>query len=380
MKRIICFVLICVCLFQLGAVNCLAEEQAVMLDLDCPSAILIEASSGQVLYAKDADTPRPMASVTKIMTLLLIMEALEDGKFTLADMVSCSEHAVSMGGSQIYLKEGESLSVEEMLKAIVVSSANDAAVAMAEFVAGSDRSFVSLMNERAKKLGMKNTHFVNCTGLDADDHYSSAADIAVMSAQLLKHDTIRDYTTIWMDTLRDGSFGLSNTNKLVRFYEGCTGLKTGSTSKALYCMSASAKRDGMELISVVLASPTSAKRFEDAKKLLNFGFAGYELYCAKIKVPETVTVLGSKNKSALIECEKEVRLLVEKGVGKNIVIETKLDETVVAPAEKGAKVGEVNFVSGEEILRSFPILLSEVVEKATFLDIFLQIFRVFLTV
>ena len=351
-----------------------------MLDLDCPSAILIEASSGQVLYAKDADTPRPMASVTKIMTLLLIMEALEDGKFTLADMVSCSEHAVSMGGSQIYLKEGESLSVEEMLKAIVVSSANDAAVAMAEFVAGSDRSFVSLMNERAKKLGMKNTHFVNCTGLDADDHYSSAADIAVMSAQLLKHDTIRDYTTIWMDTLRDGSFGLSNTNKLVRFYEGCTGLKTGSTSKALYCMSASAKRDGMELISVVLASPTSAKRFEDAKKLLNFGFAGYELYCAKIKVPETVTVLGSKNKSAWIECEKEVRLLVEKGVGKNIVIETKLDETVVAPAEKGAKVGEVNFVSGEEILRSFPILLSEVVEKATFLDIFLQIFRVFLTV
>lgn len=379
MKKIISVICIFLLLLQITTIYCFADGQAV-LDLDCPSAILIEADSGEVLYAKDEHTARPMASVTKIMTLLLILEALEADKFTLEDAVTCSEHAVSMGGSQIYLKEGETLSVNDMLKAITVSSANDAAVAMAEFVAGSDQAFVELMNKRAKELGMNNTHFVNCTGLDADGHYSSAADIARMSQELLRYETIRNYTTIWMDTLRDGTFGLSNTNKLVRFYEGCTGLKTGSTSEALYCMSASAEREGMELIAVVLASPTSAKRFEDAKKLLNYGFAGYEIYSAELKAPETVQITGAVKKLAPVSCENKVRLLVTKGTAKNIVTETVLTDNLQAPLAKGDKVGEISLVCGEEILRSYPIVLSQEVGKATFFDIFLQIFKVFLTV
>lgn len=356
-----------------------AEEQSV-IDLDCPSAILIEGSTQEVLYQKEPDVERPMASVTKIMTLLLIMEALKEGKITLETMVTCSEHAVSMGGSQVYLKEGESLSVNDMLKAITVSSANDAAVAMGEHIAGSDTAFVSLMNKRAEELGMKHTNFVNCTGLDAEGHYSSARDIAIMSSELLKHDLIRNYTTIWMDSLRDGAFGLSNTNKLVRFYEGCTGLKTGSTSKALYCMSASAKRGGMELIAVVLASPTSPKRFEDAKKLLNFGFAGYEIYNKEITLPSTIEIIGAKNKSASVSGTENINLLLKKGISSKINIEIKMEESLNAPAEKGMKVGEVNLVAGEEILHNYPIILTEKVEKATFLDIFLQIIKVFLTV
>ena len=379
MKKRISVICALTLLIQCCSVFCFAEEQAV-IDLDCPSAILIERSTGEVLYTKDADTSRPMASVTKIMTLLLIMEAIDGKKITLEDTVTCSEHAASMGGSQVYLKVGESLSVNDMLKAIVVSSANDAAVAMAEHIAGSDTAFVAMMNERAAQLEMKNTKFVNCTGLDAEGHYSSARDISIMSAELLKHQKIRDYTTIWMDTLRDGSFGLSNTNKLVRFYEGCTGLKTGSTSEALYCMSASAERDGMELIAVVLASPTSAKRFEDAKKLLNFGFAGYELFESKIEIPETIPISGAKEPTVPIECTTDVSLLVTKGMADDISVEVKLQDSVEAPLNKNTKVGEVNLVSGEEILQSFPVVLSNDVEKATFLDIFLQIFHVFLTV
>ncbi len=380
MKRIISVLIVLVLLFNCTVLVSAAEEAQAVIDLDCPSAILIERSTGKVLYEKDADTERPMASVTKIMTLLLIFEALKDEKFTLETMVTCSEHAVSMGGSQIYLKEGESLSVSDMLKAITVSSANDAAVAMGEHIAGSDAAFVALMNERAAELGMEHTKFVNCTGLDADGHYSTARDIAVMSAELLKHDLIRQYTTIWMDTLRDGAFGLSNTNKLVRFYEGCTGLKTGSTSKALYCMSASAERGGMELIAVVLASSTSPKRFEDAKKLLNFGFAGYEIYNKEITIPKTVKAIGAKEESAPVSGTESVNLLVSKGMATKISVEIKMDESITAPAEKGTKVGEVSLVAGEEILENYPIVLSQNVEKATFLDIFLQIIQVFLTV
>ncbi len=380
MRKIISVFCAAVVLFQGMSLCSFAEEKQAVIDLDCPSAILIERSTGEVLYEKDADTPRAMASVTKIMTLLLIAEAIDDKKITLEDMVTCSEHAVSMGGSQVYLKEGESMSVNDMLKAIVVSSANDAAVAMAEYIAGSDESFVVMMNQRAAQLKMGNTHFVNCTGLDAEGHYSSARDISIMSAELLKHELIRQYTTIWMDSLRDGAFGLSNTNKLVRFYEGCTGLKTGSTSKALYCMSASAMRQGMELIAVVLASPTSPKRFEDAKKLLNFGFAGYELYQKEIKLPEKISVNGGKEKFASIGGIDKIHLLVKKGQAENINVEIKLDEQVVAPADEKTKVGEVNLVLGEEILQTYPIVLSNYVPKATFLDIFLQIIHLFLTV
>ncbi len=379
MKKVVSVLLAIVLFFNLCLPLCYAEEKPV-IDLDCPSAILIERSTQKILYEKEADVERPIASVTKIMTLLLIMEALKEGKITLETMVTCSEHAVSMGGSQVYLKEGETLSVNDMLKAITVSSANDAAVAMGEHIAGSDTAFVTLMNKRADELGMKHTNFVNCTGLDADGHYSSARDIAIMSTELLKHDLIRNYTTIWMDTLRDGSFGLSNTNKLVRFYEGCTGLKTGSTSKALYCMSASAMRNGMELIAVVLASPTSPKRFEDAKKLLNFGFAGYEIYSKQITIPSTIKSIGSKNESAPVTGIKDINLLLEKGTSSKINIEIKMEEAITAPADKGTQVGEVNLVAGEEILENYPIVLSEKVEKATYWDVFLQIIHVFLTV
>lgn len=380
MKKVTCFIVMIVLLATLFPFACFADQEQAVIDLACPSAILIERSTGEILYEKDADTKRPMASVTKIMTLLLIMEALEQSRFSPEDMVTCSEHAVSMGGSQIYLKEGESLSVSDMIKAIAVSSANDAAVAMGEYVAGSDSAFIKMMNDRASELKMTNTHFENCTGLDAENHFSTARDISVMSAELLKHDMIRDYTTIWMDTLRDGTFGLSNTNKLVRFYEGCTGLKTGSTSKALYCMSASAKRNNMELIAVVLASPTSPKRFEDAKKLLNYGFAGYELYSKEVELPESIKAIGAKEENVSVTGTEKVSILVEKGAGSKINVDIKMDENVTAPAEKGTQVGSVSFVMGEEILRNYPIVLSDNVEKASFWDIFLQIILVFLTV
>lgn len=379
MKKVLSFVLVLALSLNFCLPFCAAEEQAV-IDLDCPSAILIERSTQKVLYEKEADAERPLASVTKIMTLLLIMEALKEEKITLETTVTCSAHAVSMGGSQVYLKEGETMSVHDMLKAITVSSANDACVAMAEHIAGSDTAFVANMNQRAKELGMEHTNFVNCTGLDAEGHYSSARDIAKMSAELLKYDLIRNYTTIWMDTLRDGAFGLSNTNKLVRFYEGCTGLKTGSTSKALYCMSASAERDGMELIAVVLASPTSPKRFEDAKKLLNFGFAGYEIYSKEITLPKTIKVIGGKEESTKLSGTEQISLLLPKGTSAKISVEIQMDENIVAPAQKGSKVGEVSLVAGEEILESYPVVLSENVEKATFFDVFLQIIKTFLTV
>lgn len=379
MKKIMSVIVTFVLLMNFFALGCFAEEQAV-IDLDCPSAILIERSTGQVLYEQDADTQRPLASVTKVMTLLLIMEALDEGKINLETMVSCSQHAASMGGSQVYLEEGESMSVNDMLKAITVASGNDACVAMAEHLAGSDTAFVTMMNERAEQLGMENTNFVNCTGLDTDGHYSSARDIAIMSKELLGHDKIRNYTTIWMDTLRDGSFGLSNTNKLVRFYEGCTGLKTGSTSDALYCISASAERGGMELIAVVLGASTSANRFEDAKKLLNYGFAGYEIYQKEIDLPDTIPTVGGKEENVAIEGTQVVNLLVEKGMASKINVEIKLNESVTPPLEKGSQVGEVVLVSGEEILQSYPIVLSNNVEKATFWDIFLRILCVFLTV
>lgn len=377
MRRIILFIITFAVMCNLCI--CLAEEQAV-IDLDCPSAILIERSTGKVLYEQEADAERPIASVTKIMTLLLIMEALENETITLETLITCSEHAVSMGGSQVYLKEGETMSVSDMLKAITVSSANDACVAMAEHIAGSVEAFVKMMNDRAAELGMKHTNFINCTGLDADGHYSSARDVSLMSAELLKYDIIREYTTIWMDSLRNGSFGLSNTNKLVRFYEGCTGLKTGSTSKALYCMSASAERDGMELIAVVLGASTSPKRFDDAKKLLNYGFASYELYQKEIDLPKNIQVIGGKEETAELSGTNFVSLLVKKGLSKNINIDIQMEESVTAPAPAQTQVGEVNIVAGEEILCNYPIVLAHNAEKATFWDTFLRIFRVFLTV
>ena len=245
--------------------------------VDAAAAVLMEKETGAILYEQNAHDKLEPASVTKVMSLLLVLEAIDDGRLALDDMVTVSAHAASMGGSQVYLKEGEQMSVDDMLKAVAVVSGNDAAVALAEHLAGSEEGFVEQMNQRAAELGMTDTCFVNCTGLPAAGHLTSAHDIAVMSRALIQHPKIRDYTTIWMDSIRGGQFQLANTNKLVRFYEGATGLKTGSTDAAGYCLSATAERDGMELIAVVLKAKTSEQRFESAKSLLNFGFANYTL-------------------------------------------------------------------------------------------------------
>ena len=276
MKRWICLLL--AALLLLTPAMALEQPTDEELKISAPSAILMERSTGTVLYEKNADEHLSPASVTKIMTLLLIMEQLDSGQLDTSDIVTASAHASSMGGSQIWLKEGEQMSVDEMLKCIAVNSANDCAVAMAEHISGSEEAFTKRMNDRAKELGMENTQFLNCTGLTDDPgHYTTARDIACMSRALLAHPRIRDYTTIWMDSIRDGTFGLTNTNRLVRFYQGATGLKTGSTSSAGFCISASALRDDMELVAVVLGSSTSKERFDSAKALLNYGFGAYAL-------------------------------------------------------------------------------------------------------
>ena len=276
MKKQIALFLAVVCI--LGTV---VGVEAAELEIAAPSAIVIDGATGTVLYEKNAHERLAPASVTKVMTLLLVMEALDRGQISWEDRVTASPAAAAKGGSQIYLEPGEQLSMDEMLKSVVVSSANDCATALAEHVAGSETAFVTLMNERAAAMGLEDTHFVNCTGLDdepnAAEHLTSAYDLAMISRELLRHDRIRDYTTIWTDTIRGGSFGLSNTNKLVRFYEGTTGLKTGYTSAAGHCLAASAKRDGMELIAVVLHCGSSVDRFESAKALLSYGFANYAL-------------------------------------------------------------------------------------------------------
>ena len=272
MKRVICF-FICVC-FMMQSVAVFAEGNT-DLGLNAKSAILMEEATGNILYESNPDERLPIASVTKVMTMLLIMEAVDSGKISLDDMVTVSENAMSYGGSTMFLETGEQLTVNDMLKGIAVASANDGCVAMAEHLAGSESAFVDMMNEKAKELGMENTHFMNTNGLDEDDHYSSARDVAIMSRELMKHETIFNYTSIWMDTLRGGKFQLANTNKLIRFYDGANGLKTGSTSKALCCLSAAAKRNDMQLIAVVLGAPTSAERFASAKSLLDYGFANY---------------------------------------------------------------------------------------------------------
>ncbi len=320
-----------------------------------PSAILMEQSSGQVLYELDADKKMPIASVTKTMTMLLIMEAIDTGKIKYTDMVSTSEHAASMGGSQVFLEVGERLSADEMLKAIAVASGNDAAVAMAEHISGTETAFVEQMNKRAKELGAKNTHFINCNGLDeTDEHYSTARDIALISAELLRHKDIEKYLTIWMDTIRDGKFGLSNTNKLIRFYEGANGIKTGSTSTAKYCLSASAKRNNMQLIAVILGAPSTADRFSSASKLLDYGFANYALAdnsSYKAKLPQ-IKVTGGTRESVKAEISGTLSAVVKKGNQDKITVKVKTKDTLPAPVKKGDKVGEAIFyIDKEELVR-----------------------------
>lgn len=343
---------------------------------DAKSAILIDADTGNVLYEQDADVPLPPASVTKIMTLLLVMEAIDAGKISLADRVSVSEEAAKMGGSQVYLEPGETMSVEEMIKCVVIASANDAAYALAEHVAGSEAVFVKMMNARAAELGMKNAHFENTNGLDdtVTNHMMSARDIAIMSRALLSHEKILEYTTIWQDTIRDGAFTLTNTNRLVRFYPGATGLKTGSTSKALFCISASAKRDGLHLIAVVMGSPTRDIRNAETKKLLDLGFASYAAYKTEGAALPRLSVLGGKAEDVGIRVSP-ISILLEKGKEKRIEEKICLPEVLAAPIKTGDAVGYVEYSVDGEVVAKADILATEDVAQISYGDLLYRLFR-----
>lgn len=358
------------------------QPSAAGLDIKAKSAVLMEASTGKVLYEMNSHEKLPPASVTKVMTLLLIMEALDSGKITLNDMVTCSEHAASMGGSQVYLEPGEQMTVNDMLKAISVASGNDASVAMAEFISGSEQAFVNAMNEKAKQLGMNDTNFINCNGLDVAGHYTSAYDIALMSKELLKHPKIFDYTTIWMDSIRDGKFGLANTNKLIRFYKGANGLKTGSTSTALYCLSSSAKRDGMQLIATIMAAPTTADRFNSATKLLDYGFANYAV-ANGIQAGEEVgeiNVNKGVDRTVKLITSTDFGMLVQKGKQGTIDKKIEVADNISAPVEKGQKVGEVKFVSNGEELGKVDIVTADAVDKLTVDKVFIRLVKTWLNV
>ena len=335
------------------------------LGLNAKSAILMEEATGNILYESNPDERLPIASVTKVMTMLLIMEAVDSGKISLDDMVTVSENAMSYGGSTMFLETGEQLTVNDMLKGIAVASANDGCVAMAEHLAGSESAFVDMMNEKAKELGMENTHFMNTNGLDEDDHYSSARDVAIMSRELMKHETIFNYTSIWMDTLRGGKFQLANTNKLIRFYDGANGLKTGSTSKALCCLSAAAKRNDMQLIAVVLVAPTSAERFASAKSLLDYGFANYAVNTQITAGDEVQKIAVEKgvDKEVGVVAGDSCSTLVKKGQEDNITKEIKIDETITAPIEAGQKIGTMTISRDGEVIADIDLNASSAVEK-----------------
>ncbi len=378
-------VLLCLCsIVTVGAVaepispGSTTAVDAAPGDLPCRSAILMDATTGQVLFEQNPDEALPPASVTKIMTLLLVMEAIDSGKLALTDTVSVSAHAASMGGSQVYLKEGETMSVEEMLKCVIIASANDCAVALAEHVAGSEEAFVTAMNERAVALGMKNTHFENTNGLDdtATNHVTSARDIAIMSRALISHKKILEYSSIWMDTIRDGTFGLTNTNRLVRFYRGCTGLKTGSTARAKFCISATAERDGLSLICVIMAADTRDTRNNTAAKLLDFGFANFSTYKNEAGSKE-LPVLGGVSATCKLSYEA-FSATVAKGRAGEITVTAELPESLEAPILAGSEVGRVVYsLDGKEI-GAVPIVATENVEKISFGTLFWRILEQFL--
>lgn len=376
MKRF-CALLLCAVLL------CMAlpwQTRAAEMDVNAKSALLMDAATGTVLFEKNAHEALAPASVTKIMTMLLIMEAIDSGSIGYDDMVTASESAAAKGGSQVYLKAGEQMAVSEMLKSIAVSSANDCACAMAEHLSGSEGAFVDRMNERARELGMEDTHFVNCTGLDdspeAAQHCTSAYDIALMSRELLtRHPDIKKYTTIWMDTIRNGAFGLSNTNKLIRFYPGATGLKTGFTSGAGYCLSATAQRDGMELIAVTMGCESAKIRNAACKQLLDYGFANFALVSPDLEdVPSVPVVLG-KEKDVSLELSGARQLLIPKAKKAGITQSVSLEESVNAPVEKGAVLGTLTVKSGGETLLEIPLSAAKAVEKLTIGDVFLMVLK-----
>ena len=329
------------------------DTSGASFSLACKSAVLMEASTGRVLYEQNPHESLPPASVTKIMTLLLVMEAIDEGKLKMEDIVTASAHAASMGGSQIYLKEGEQMSARDMIKSVVISSANDAAVALAEHIAGSEAVFVQMMNEKAAALGMKNTHFENTNGLDdtAQNHVTSAADIAIMSQALIRHEEILSFSSVWMDTIRDGSFGLTNTNRLVRFYKGCNGLKTGSTQKAGFCISVTAEREGMTLICVIMGAESRDIRNQAATQLLDWGFANYGLYVAEEETFEDIRVTGGEIMKISVSAPRFSCVLPKNSIA-SVEKALHLPEKVTAPVRAGEAIGEIVYIAdGKEVGR-----------------------------
>lgn len=369
MKKFLCVAISIVFILSMSVTGFAVENEnnTVAGNLSAKSAILMEASTGTVLMEHNPDEKLSPASITKVMTILLTFEALDTGKIALEDKVTASRNASSKGGSQIWLKEGEVMTVHELLKATVIASANDACTALGEYIAGDEISFVSLMNERAKELGMNNTSFENCSGLDdtVTNHYSTARDVAIMSCELMKHKKVKEYTTIWMDSLRDGDTQLVNTNKLIRYYDGATGLKTGTTSKAGYCVSATAERDGMELVAVVLGSNNSSERFEDAKKMLNWGFANYAVFQPEIdqSLITEVNVLYGEQEVIKPVTEKPGSILVERNMKDKIEQRVDICVDVEAPVEKNQTLGKVYFEIDGEKIGECAILNPERVER-----------------
>ena len=376
MKRMGCILAVLVLL--LGALP--VSAGAVELEVGGKSALLMDVATGTVLYEKNAHEKLSPASVTKVMTLLLIMEAIDSGKIGWDDTVTASETAAAKGGSQIYLKVGENMSVSDMVKSIAVSSANDCACAMAEHIAGSEAAFVDMMNGRAQLLGMNDTNFVNCTGLDdgadAANHKTSAYDIALMSRELMKnHPNIKKFTTIWMDTVRNGQFGLSNTNKLIRFYNGATGLKTGFTSGAGYCLSATAEREGMELIAVVMGCETSNQRTAACKAMLDYGFANYAVITPELPEAAAVPVTLGKARAVTAQPESAGGLLIEKGKKSSVTTDVTLEQTLAAPVTKGQRLGTMTVRAGDEILAEIPLVAGEDVGRLSWGDLFVTVLR-----
>jgi D-alanyl-D-alanine carboxypeptidase (penicillin-binding protein 5/6) len=377
-KKLICLICVLALSFN-SAILVFAQSNvpSAQLDVNAKAAVLMEASTGQILYESNPDEQLPIASVTKIMTMLLIMEALDSGKIQMDEMVTASERAKSMGGSTMFLETGEQLSVHDMLKGIAVASANDGCVAMAEHIAGSEAGFVQMMNDRAKELGMEHTQFVNTNGLDADGHYSSARDVAIMSRALISHEKIFEFTTIWMDSLRDGKFQLANTNKLVRFYKGANGLKTGSTSKAKCCLSGTAKRDDMQLIAVVLGAPTSKERFASASSMLDYGFANYAVKKQVTQDESLGTVKVTKGEADVVNAvaKDTYSMLSAKGAQSAIEKNVQLDSEICAPVEKGQVIGKAEIVSDGQVIAQVDVVAGETVAKKPFGSVLLDIFK-----
>lgn len=361
-------------LYNVDSIN----TNAPVFNLQSESAILLDSKTGTIMFEKNADEKLLPASVTKIMTLLLTMEAIDTGKLSLEDYIVCSGNASNMGGSQIYFKENEKLKVKDCLKAVAVVSANDVATALAEHIGGSVENFVSMMNNKAKELGMKNTAFKNPHGLDEEGHYTTARDISIMSRELItKHPKIKEYTSIWMDTLRDGTFALTNTNKLIRFYEGATGLKTGSTSKALFNLSATATRNDLELIAVVMKAPTSKIRQQEASQLLDYGFANYSnIALAKEgEVIKNIRVIKGVKENVDAVIKNNVDILCKKGEEKSITKNINLKEEINAPLKKGDVIGKVEYIKDKKVVKEANIICSETIEKITVLDMYKKMLK-----